>query len=136
MLLGSLALAGAGAFALWSAPAADAARAPTKAERSALRSVGLKACRAWGDTGCKVTAIRVSTVNRRYAYVATASSSRYPRLIVKRPRATGGGWKVRTELGDRAVACADLVRFAAPRRVLRDLGIQGYTGSGGHYGTC
>jgi hypothetical protein len=94
---------------------ASAKRPPTPSERAAIRSAMLAFIRMEGSPvaqDARVTRIRISTVNARYATAETFAASAGYGVAVLRHR--GGTWRVRQFGSD--IGCG-----AAPKKVLQDL---------------
>ncbi len=98
-------------------------RPPTETERRAIHRVVLKDCER-RDADCRRARIRVSTANRRYAFGGAAGGNFYGGALVKRNKASTR-WRVVMVQGGGLQACRTWHR-RAPRRVLRDLNIQGF----------
>jgi hypothetical protein len=110
------------AFGAVVAPA-GADRRPTNPERTAIKRVALKACRAAAPDDCRFTAARVSTANARFAW-ANVIGEGYSGALLKRPTKRSRRFRVVGEQGGGIGQCS-YWRARAPRRVLRDLRISG-----------
>ena len=101
---------------------AGADRAPTRAEKAAIKRVALTLCNpAVGD--CEFRCARVSTRNARYAWAAVVDEGLSGALL-KRPTADSRRFRVIGVQGGGIAACS-YWRKRAPRAVLRDLRISG-----------
>jgi hypothetical protein len=127
------ALASAVAFACLAAPlAAEAHRRPTAAEKRVLKREALRACNTGDAPGeCRVRAVRVSTVNPRYAWVYVVGEG-YSGALMKRPTRSSLRFKVHASRGGGVPLCSE---WKTPRAVLRDLRLGGLRADGS-YGRC
>ena len=122
-----------GAALALAAPAAMADRAPTKAERAAIKRVALAHCDAPG--GCRFKKARISTRSARYAW-ADVFGEGFSGLLLKRPTAHSLRFRVVAIQGGGIETCSHW-RAHAPRSVLRDLDVVGLTDvSAGTTGKC
>jgi hypothetical protein len=109
------------------ATAAEAARAPTPGELRAIRKATMRDCKtdqhAWRNHSCKWKGhVRVSTVNRHYAW-ASASGPWYDNSgVLRRPSLKGQRWRSVWVWGGSAQTCADWRRHV-PRRVVHEFGV-------------
>lgn len=99
---------------------ASADRRPTKAEKSAIERVALRAC---GGSECDFRRARVSTANARYAWAVVVAEG-FSATLLKRPTARSRRFKVIGVQGGGIGECS-YWRARAPRAVLRDLRIAG-----------
>lgn len=129
----SIALAAAVLLGLF-APAAEAARKPTRAEAVAIKRIALRICPT--PVGpCRYHGARVSTRNPRFAW-ANVTGEGFSGALVKRPRTRGTAFRVVGTQGGGIGSCA-YWRARAPRPVLRDLRISGLLRSGSSaVGSC
>jgi curli biogenesis system outer membrane secretion channel CsgG len=119
---------------LWlAAPSAHADRAPTKAERAAIKPVALEACRSPVDD-CEFRGARVSTANARYAW-GNAVGEGFSGALLKRPTRHSRRFRVIASQGGGIGECS-YWRKRAPRAVLRDLRIRGLVGDSGEVRNC
>ena len=108
-------------------------RAPTKAERAAIKRVSLAHCDAPG--GCRFKKARVSTRSARYAW-ADILGEGFSGMLLKRSNADSRRFRVVGIQGGGIGACS-YWRARAPRSVLRDLDVKGLTDvSAGTTGSC
>ena len=127
---GLAAVAVAGAFA-GLAPSAVADRRPTQRERTAIKEAAPKAC---GDSACRFHRARVSTRDVRYAW-ADVTTEGFSAVLLRRPSKRSERWRAIGTQGGGISECSYWER-RAPRRVLRDLKIEGLVGSSGEVRTC
>jgi len=122
-----------------SASSALAERSPTSSEVRSIRAVAMAYCHAFGTPspcvyGSHATwpalRTRVSTVNARYAWADVFTDGLSGELLL-RPHPYGGGWRILASGGGGLTSCSAWFR-AAPRRVIKDLRLQG--GVRGPYG--
>jgi hypothetical protein len=113
---------------LWlAAPSAQADRAPTKAERAAIKPVALESCGSPAGE-CKFHGARVSTANARFVW-ANVTNEGFSGALLKRPTRESRRFRVIGVQGGGIGECA-YWRKRAPRAVLRDLRIGGLVDSG------
>jgi hypothetical protein len=114
-------------------PVAEAARKPSRSEKSAIKRVALKAC---GSPDCRFSGARVSTRNPHYAWASVVAEG-YSGVLVKRRSVHSRRFKVIGFQGGGISACS-YWRKRAPRAVLRDLHVGGVldpaTGRAGNCG--
>jgi hypothetical protein len=116
------------------APAADAARKPTRAEGVAIKRIALRVCPTPFEP-CRYAGARVSTRNPRFAW-ANVFGEGFSGALVKRPRPRGTAFRVVGTQGGGIGSCA-YWRARAPRPVLRDLRVSGLLRSGSYaVGNC
>lgn len=116
------------------APAAEAARKPTRAEAAAIKRVALRVC-STPVGACRYHGARVSTRNLRFAW-ADVTGEGFSGALVKRPRRRGAAFRVVGTQGGGIGTCA-YWRARAPRPVLRDLRVSGLLRSGSSaVGSC
>jgi hypothetical protein len=108
------------------APAA-ADRKPSKAEKSAIKAVSLKACGS-PPGGCRFGGARISTANARFAW-GDVTGEGFSGVLVKRPTKRSRRFRVIGSQGGGIGECS-YWRARAPRAVLRDLRISGLVASG------
>jgi hypothetical protein len=108
------------------APAA-ADRKPSKAEKSAIKAVSLKACGS-PPGGCRFRGARISTANARFAW-GDVTGEGFSGVLVKRPTKRSHRFRVIGTQGGGIGECR-YWRARAPRAVLRDLRISGLVASG------
>jgi curli biogenesis system outer membrane secretion channel CsgG len=115
-------------------PPAGADRRPTKAERTAIKRVALKACEGASPDTCDFSGARISTRNARFAW-ANVVGEGYSGALLKRPTRRSRRFRVVGEQGGGIGECS-YWRARAPRPVLRDLRISGLVGDGGDVRNC
>jgi hypothetical protein len=108
------------------APAA-ADRKPSKAEKSAIKAVSLKACGS-PPGGCRFGGARISTANARFAW-GDVTGEGFSGVLVKRPTKRSRRFRVIGTQGGGIGECS-YWRARAPRAVLRDLRTSGLVASG------
>ena len=108
-------------------PTASADRAPSKAERTAIKRAAVKWCSA-APTSCEFRKARVSTRNERYAW-ATVIGEGISGVLVKRRTAHTHRFK-RIGVQGGGIGECSYWRKRAPDRVLRDLHVRGLVDSG------
>jgi hypothetical protein len=119
---------------LWlGASVALADRAPTKAERAAIRAVALESCQSPAGE-CEFHGARVSTANARFAW-ANATNEGFSGALLKRPTRHSRRFRVIGLQGGGIGECA-YWRARAPRAVLRDLRIKGLVDDSGEVRNC
>jgi hypothetical protein len=128
----ALALLAGGTVALAASPAL-ADRAPSKAERAAIKRVALKACEGAPDE-CRFHGARVSTANARFAW-ADATAEGFSGALLKRPSKRSHRFRVVATQGGGIGECS-YWRAHAPRAVLRDLRISGLVDDSGTVRNC
>lgn len=109
-------------------PAASGDRKANGNERRGVQRAVLKSCRK-ADQGCRRAPVRVSTVDRRYAFGGAFGMNYYGGALVKR---SGGRWKVLKIAGGGIDYCSSWFAVA-PDAVIRDLDLKGlrYQGDSG-----
>jgi hypothetical protein len=119
------------------AEGASGARRASAAERSALRHLIVAACRRGSAPGapCRLGTVRVSTVNPRFAWAESRGGDGFTAALVKRPHRTGGRWRIVAIQGGGIENCSKWERHA-PRRVVRDLRLDGLRPGGTSGGRC
>ena len=129
----TVALVATGAVLGFAAPLASADRAPSRAERTAIKRVALDACQA-GGRECDYRRARVSTRNARYAW-ADVIGEGFSGVLVKRRRASARRFRVIGIQGGGIAECS-YWRARAPSGVLRDLRISGLVDDSGATRNC
>lgn len=142
---GNLALGALITAAVALSPASSLAqRSPTRSESKSLKSYALSWCREhlgavkstckYGrQSKSKDNRTRVSTVSPRYAWADVVGEG-LSGLVVRRPKKTGGKWKVIAISGGGVSECTDWTK-KMPKSVVRDLRLVGLK-SGGEVGRC
>lgn len=124
----------AAALAALAPQPAIADRAPTKAERAAIKRAVLARCKPVPEP-CRFRSARVSTRNRRYAW-ANVVREGLSGMLLRRPTSTSRRFRVMGIQGGGISECA-YWRKRAPRSVLGDLDIHGLIDiSSGTEGNC
>lgn len=101
----------------------EAARRPTATERVDIRRAAMAYCNRQQWDSCRWGGgIKVSTVNRRYAWAVAGGDGWDSSGILVRPTRTSRKWRVLRVQGGSAHLCS-YWRAVAPRRVVRDLRI-------------
>ena len=126
------------AAAAWAVVALLCASAPALAdrkarpgERRAVQRLALKSCER-RDIDCRRAAVRVSTVSSRYAFGGAQGGNFYDGALARRK---GVRWKILVIQGGGIQDCKGWLR-AAPRKVLRDLDIEGWSPQHPNGGPC
>lgn len=117
------------------AAASEGWRRPTADERRAIKTAALRDCRKqesprykckWGGR------VRVSTINRRYAWASVSGPSYDNSGIMRRPSRQSRRWRIIRVVGGGIQPCS-YWRKVAPRRVVRDLKVRGFTEGTGDF---
>jgi hypothetical protein len=127
-------LAGGAALGSVAAPAAIADRAPSKAERAAIKRVALTACERAAPDECVFQRARVSTAGRRFAW-ADVTGEGFSGVLLKRPSTRSQRFRVIGTQGGGIGECS-YWRARAPRAVLRDLHVVGLGDESGTVRNC
>lgn len=132
----ALALVAGGAVALGSvaAPAALADRAPSKAERAAIKRVAMRVCERAAPDECRFGGARVSTARVRFAWADVVGEG-FSGALLKRPSKRSHRFRVVGTQGGGIGECS-YWRARAPRVVLRDLHISGLVDDSGTVRNC
>jgi hypothetical protein len=126
-------LAGGAALGAVAAPAI-ADRAPSEAERAAIKRVALKACERAAPDECVFHRARVSTAGRRFAW-ADVTGEGFSGVLLKRPSRRSHRFRVIGTQGGGIGECS-YWRARAPRAVLRDLRLVGLVDESGTVRNC
>lgn len=114
---------------------ADASRQPKPAELRAIKRAAMKDCRSHQEPGygCKwAGGVRVSTANSRYAW-ANVNGPNYDNSgLLRRPTTRSRLWRMIRVVGGGIQPCSYWYAVA-PRKVIRDLKIQGFTEGSGDF---
>jgi hypothetical protein len=116
------------------APAARADRAPTKAERAAIKELALKTCNGSAPQACRFHGARISTARARFAW-ANVTGEGFSGALLKRPARSSRRFRVVAIQGGGIGECRTWRRHA-PRAVLRDLRIVGLVDDSGTVRNC
>lgn len=116
---------------------ADSSRAPTKKERKWIRKAAMKDCRQRQGTvvgyGCEWRGgIRISTANPRYAWAEVYGPQHDHSGILRRKSPRAKYWRVKQVVGGGIQPCSYWYA-KAPRRVVRDLRIEGFRENSGSF---
>jgi hypothetical protein len=104
-------------------------RRPTPKERRAIKAAALRDCRKQESARYKCKwggRVRVSTVNRRYAWASVSGPSYDNSGILRRPSKQSRRWRMVRIVGGGISPCSYWYKVA-PRNVVRDLKVRGYT---------
>jgi hypothetical protein len=121
-------------LALAAAPPALADRAPSKAERAAIKRVALEACERSAPDACELRRARVSTARSRFAW-ADVIGEGFSGVLLERPSRRSHRFRVVGTQGGGIGECS-YWRARAPRSVLRDLRISGLVDDAGTVRNC
>ena len=119
---------------LVAAAPAGADRAPSKAERAALKPLALKTCNGAAPEECTFHGARISTARARFAW-ANVTGEGFSGALLKRPSRSSLRFRVVATQGGGIGECRYWHRHA-PRAVLRDLRIVGLVDDSGTVRNC
>jgi hypothetical protein len=121
-------------FGLVPTPPASADRAPSKAERAAIKPLALKTCNGSAPQECTFHGARISTARARFAW-ANVTGEGFSGALLKRPSRRSLRFRVVATQGGGIGECSYWRRHA-PRAVLRDLRISGLIDDSGTVRNC
>jgi hypothetical protein len=105
------------------------ARAPTPAEKKAIRRAAMRACRPqeFDQYKCKwLGHVKVSTINPRYAWAEVSGPQTDGSGVLRRGKRHPGRWKLIRAVGGGIQSCS-YWRSVVPRRVVTEFHIEGFT---------